>query len=259
MATDPHLTELFGACSDEDLIPIRDYILKARTNGLIFDERYKKQPNFPTRYIESLVYQIRTFGGNSFVNVCRGVRTIGRNSFAEVYRGDGVEYAEIVHDVAKKFKVHKVPGFANKTVEEREQLVLAKILEKSMKKMTEDELRELEELFGEAGLKGRNLRGGIPLAALIAQGAIRFAGLAAHNMAAIVANAVARQILGNGFRIAANAALNRGMAVFVGPIGIGITAILTLVNIAGPAYRVTIPVVCHVAYLRAKAEFAESV
>lgn len=244
MATDQHLTELFEACSDEDLIPIRDYILNAMTNGLDADELYKKQPDFPTRYIEPLVYQIRTFGGNSFANV---------------WRGDGVEYAEIVHDVAKKIKVHNVPGFDDKTVEEREQLVLAKIVEDSMKNMTEEELRELEELFKEAGYKGRNFRGGIPLAALIAQGAIQVAGFAAYRMAVVVANAVARQVLGHGLRVATNAALARGMAVFAGPIGIAITAIWTLFDIAGPAYRVTIPVVCHVAYLRAKAEFAESV
>ncbi len=244
MTPDPHLTELFGTCSDEDLIPIRDYILKAMTNGLDTDEHYKRQPNFPTRYIDSLVFQIRTFGGNSFVNV---------------FRGDGVAYAEIVEDVAKKLKVHKVPDFDDKTVEEREQLVLAKIVEDSMKNMTEDELRELEDLFGEAGLEGRNLRGGIPLAALIAQGAIQLAGFAAYRMAVVVANAVARQVLGHGLRLATNAALARGMAVFAGPIGIAITAIWTLFDISGPAYRVTIPVVCHVAYLRAKADFAESV
>jgi hypothetical protein len=42
------------------------------------------------------------------------------------------------------------------------------------------------------------------------------------------------------------------MGVFAGPVGWAATILWTLVDIAGPAYRVTIPCILHVAYIRQK-------
>ena len=55
--------------------------------------------------------------------------------------------------------------------------------------------------------------------------------------------------------ISANAALTRSLCVFAGPIGWVVTAVWTLLDIAGPAYRVTIPAVIQVAYMRAKMQY----
>ncbi len=57
----------------------------------------------------------------------------------------------------------------------------------------------------------------------------------------IIANAILKAILGRGLTIAGNAALTRTMAVLTGPIGWVITGLWTAIDIAGPAYRVTIP------------------
>ena len=57
----------------------------------------------------------------------------------------------------------------------------------------------------------------LPVAAL--QIAIRASGFLAYKLALIVANAIARAILGRGLALATNAALTRGIAVFAGPIG----------------------------------------
>lgn len=45
------------------------------------------------------------------------------------------------------------------------------------------------------------------------------------------------------------------MAIFAGPIGWALTGLWALMDIAGPAYRVTIPVVIQVAFLRAKLKY----
>jgi len=71
-----------------------------------------------------------------------------------------------------------------------------------------------------------------------------------YKIAVIVANTIANIILGRGLSLAANATLTRTISIFAGPIGWLITGALTAVDIAGPAYRVTIPAVIQVAFLR---------
>ena len=85
------------------------------------------------------------------------------------------------------------------------------------------------------------------------QSAIKLGGFASYKVAVIVANAVARALLGRGLSFAANAALTRWIGVFAGPIGWAVTIAWTALDIAGPAYRVTIPAVIQIAYMRVKA------
>jgi uncharacterized protein YaaW (UPF0174 family) len=73
----------------------------------------------------------------------------------------------------------------------------------------------------------------LPLVAI--QAVIRVAGFAAYRLAVIVANAVARALLGRGLSLAANAALTRTIGVFAGPIGWALTALWTAVDVASPA------------------------
>ena len=54
-------------------------------------------------------------------------------------------------------------------------------------------------------------------------------------------NAIAKTILGRGLSLAANASITRGLSVIVGPIGIILSALWSVYDIAGPAYRVIIP------------------
>lgn len=59
-----------------------------------------------------------------------------------------------------------------------------------------------------------------------------------------------KTLTGKGLKLAANATLTRSMAILTGPIGWAVTGLWTLVDIAGTAYRVTIPAVIQIAYLR---------
>lgn len=72
----------------------------------------------------------------------------------------------------------------------------------------------------------------------------------AYKIALIVANAIAKAILGRGLSLAANAGIVRTISIFAGPIGWLITGLWAAMDIAGPAYRVTIPAVIQVAFLR---------
>ncbi len=90
------------------------------------------------------------------------------------------------------------------------------------------------------------------------QVAIKQSGFFAYKAAVIIANAVARALIGRGLTFAANATLARTISIFAGPIGWVVTGLWTLVDIAGPAYRVTIPAVIQIAYMRLKQQYGQA-
>lgn len=182
-------------------------------------------------YADDISAEIQRYGGNSFANVFRG--------------GKGVPYVEILHDVADQLKVNYNNSSNVGTIESQIQI---KVLTQAYEKMSEEERREL---LKELGVGGVSVPAALPVAAI--QGAIRLGGFAAYRLAVIVANSIARAILGRGLSLGINAALTRSIGAFVGPIGWAITAVWTLVDLAGPAYRVTIPCVLQIAYMRQKA------
>ena len=79
---------------------------------------------------------------------------------------------------------------------------------------------------------------------------MRASGFLAYQLAVVVANGVARAVLGRGLTFAANAALTRLLGILVGPVGWAITGAWTAIDLASPAYRVTVPCVVQVAAIR---------
>ena len=127
-----------------------------------------------------------------------------------------------------------------------ETYMFQKIIADSWEEMSVEEQREL---LGQIGLDG-NVVGAGGLAAII--GAINLGGFAAYQTTLVVANTIARQLLGHGLRLGANAALARGMAVLAGPVGVALAVLLSVPAVTGTAYRVTIPCIIQVAYMRKK-------
>ncbi|WP_407230148.1 ubiquinol-cytochrome C chaperone family protein [Escherichia coli] len=83
-------------------------------------------------------------------------------------------------------------------------------------------------------------------------------GFKSYQLTLIMANAILKALIGRGLSFAGNTILTRTMAVLTGPVGWAITAIWTLVDVGGTAYRVTIPAVIYVAVLRSKIANADS-
>lgn len=231
---DPDLTPLLRSCAPEDLQNLLEYVTKARTNTYGSATKNLLYADLHHQLVDDIVYELRTFGGNTIVNKIRGA---------------GVAYAEILRDVAAQLKVKTAK---DASVEERELAVLLKILDESVKKMSPDERGALEDEFRKAGVKNVDLGAGAPVAALLAQAGVQLTGFLAYKTAAIVANAIARVLLQRGLSLGANAALMRLLGIAAGPVGWAISGIWTAADVAGPAYRVTIPCVCHVAFLRQK-------
>lgn len=222
-----------------DLDPLVEILIKD-TDGskrwagsLASDPRFKKHYPEHDKYWDLVAAEIQLFGGNTLANTARG--------------SQGVLYREVLTDVCEKMKVN----FSSKaSVERIEQNLLVKIMTDAMEKMP---LEEIKQFVDEMGLKTTNYTAQGLVIAL--QAAIRVAGFPAYQLAVIVANAVAKTIIGRGLSFAAGSTLTRTMGIFAGPIGLALTGAWTVVDIAGPAYRVTIPAAIQVAYLRQKQKY----
>ena len=137
---DSDLNPVIENASNEDLKPLRDYMLKGWTNYIEIDERYKNDPDNCVAYADLIADEFRAFGGNSIMNIMRAtVMPIPPviNSIMNFMRGgEGVSYREVVCDVAKKLKVN---FNNNSSVERIEECIIMKVFEEAWKKMSEEE------------------------------------------------------------------------------------------------------------------------
>lgn len=226
---DKDLNPILEIADKDDLEPLVDYVKEKLSEDLTISDAYKAHYPEHTQYADLIAREIRDMGGNSFANV---------------WRGEGPAYHEIVCDVAKKLDA---PFNENRSIDEIEDAILETILKKALDHMSDDEKREL---LSEMGSKGGLDTGGISTAAVIA--IFRAGGFYSYQLTLIIANQIARMILGHGLRLGTNAAIVRGASILTGPIGWAITGIWTAIDLAGPAFKVTIPCVIHVAMLRKK-------
>lgn len=226
--------KFLAKCHNDDLKVLTDYLTTDKdgkeriTEGLTSTEAYKIcYPDKLNDIWDDVAHELQLFGGNTLLNI---------------FRGHGVPYREILIDVCKKMKVN-----FNKDakIEFIEDSLLRKCLEDSIENMSAEDLQQLVQSMN---IKTANYSKETMVAAL--QVAIRMGGFTSYKIAVVVANAVCKALLGRGLTVVANAALTRYMAIFAGPIGWLLLSIWTAIDIAGPAYRVTIPCCIQIAYMR---------
>lgn len=222
-------------CTEDDLKVLARYSthdkdeLQRTTSELLEDMEFKSHAGKPDQYQrcwQLIAGEIQHFGGDTFVNV---------------FRGGGVLYKEILSDVCDKLTV-KIDK--KSSAYEIENKLLEKIIYDSWEKMNSE---QQEELLKGVGLDGM-LQGAAGLLAL--QAALRLGGAASYQVSTLLAGSVANMLAGRTLAIAAGGGLGRGLAVLGGPIGLAVATILTVPAISGAAYRVTIPSVIQLAYMR---------
>jgi len=235
---DNDLIPLVRSASSEDLRILVEYLHNVFNEDLSSVPEFKKQNPQASKkiydgdhrlYADDIAAEIQRYGGNTFANIFRG--------------GKGVPYIEVVRDVADQLKVNYNSNADVATIEHQIQM---KVLEKAYEQMSEEERAQLLKELGVSITS--SIPSALPVIAI--QGAIRLGGFAAYKIALIIANAVAKALIGRGLSFALNRALTQVVKVFVGPVGLAVTAVWTLVDLAGPAYRVTIPCVMQIAYMR---------
>lgn len=233
---DPDLAFL-EHCDQADLDILVTYLTKTKKGRGRLTETLTKESRFKEFYPEHAKY---------WDLIAAELQHFGANSLATLVRGKGVPYRKILIAVCSRLKVN-----FNKqsSVEVIEMNLLMKILIDSLDKVGSEDLKKIIE---DLNLKTTNFTKEAVIAAL--QTAMRAGGFATYKIAMIVANAVAKALLNRGLSLGANAALSRVIGIFVGPIGWILTGVWTLLDVAAPAFRVTIPAVIQVAYMRTKSK-----
>lgn len=234
---DPDL-EFLSNCSSKELDQLVNILTKDPKDGslrlteeLTTNDKYKRYYPNHKEYWEEIASEIQLFGGNSFVNIFRG--------------GKGVVYREVLCDVCDKMKANYNKNSSTKQIEEN---LLMKILTQALEEMKPHERQELSE---ELGL-GTNFTAQALTASCIT--IFRAGGFKSYQLTVIIANAILKALIGRGLALGGNVALTRTASILVGPIGWVITGLWTAVDLAGPAYRVTIPAVIEIIYLRKLSE-----
>lgn len=220
--------------SNDDLRLLCDIVVKDKhgnfrmTEDLSNTQTFKRNyPNNIKEMLPELVDEFRRFGGNSFANF---------------FRGNGPEYSEILRDVARR---NKVSFNKHNSDEQIEQYLLQKLFDDSINGASNDELKEM---MKELGYPTTNFTRQAAIATLMT--AWKAGGFQSYILLVSVVNAVMKFLIGRGLSLAANAAMTRMASIMLGPVGWVLTALWTLLDIAGPAYRVTGPAVIQLSYIR---------
>lgn len=160
-------------------------------------------------------------------------------------------YKEIVCDVAKKLNVNFNKEQKTSLIEER---ILEKVLIDTWDKMSEAEKQELANIakdkYGNIDIKAEGT------ATLLA--AFRAGGFYSYQLTLIIINTISKMVLGRGLSLATNAGIARALGILSGPLGMTLTALWTIIDLAGPAYRVTIPCVILIAGFRKEYELRKA-
>lgn len=252
-----YLINVLQYAEDEDLGILADYVTDSGKGRLTLDSAACKQLN-EARTLNNFSFQDRVllsreilaFGGNTLSNAYRGMRSsVEAGSLLDKILPDAnaqLPYVEVVKDVASHMGV-KLPKDAS--VVDAETMLLQHMLQSAFEKMTPAERDEiLAELGG--GVTGI---GPAATASLIT--AARMGGFKTFQIAAMVAGSLAKVILGKGLPFKVMGMLMKSLKVVTGPIGWVVTGAWAVADMAAPAYRVTVPAVVQIAYIRQKLLF----
>ena len=222
---DPDLN-LLGQCSNEELqLLVSILITDPRDGDTRWTENLTSTPEY--RLLALIAAEFQRYGANTLVSLIR--------------LGQGVTYREILGDVCDKLDVNYNLKSTTETIE---LCLLMKVLEKSLDQMTPEELATFSRNMQ------LDLTNPTPQLILMAvQAAIRTSSLAALELATVLSASVITS-LGGIATWGTVVVASRALSVIAGPVAIALSSAWMISDIAGPAYRVTIPACIIVAWLR---------
>ncbi|MFP6053483.1 DUF3944 domain-containing protein [Helicobacter pylori] len=232
--------EFLKRLSSNDLKDLFDALVYDKDGTLRMNEEltdsieYKRYGSDYAKYPTRIAEELQCYGGNTFINF---------------FRDEGVLYKEILCDACDHLDINYNERSATSLIEQN---MLSKLLKDSLEKMSG---REIKELGHELGMTNIDKMIGENKQALIASVLTLFKAGGSHSyaLAVSVADAMVRQTLGHGLSsVVGKVALEKTLGILAGPIGWVITGVLVSINLAWPAYRVTVPACVLVATLRLK-------
>ncbi|TKI70464.1 zinc-ribbon domain-containing protein [Sulfurimonas crateris] len=214
-------------CTNEELAPLVKILTDSSTSKLDSKDEYKEHYPNHQKYVHEIIDDYEKFGGNTFANM---------------WRGYGVGYSEILEDVCKQMKVNMPDGASLNTMELS---LVTKMTEEAIEKMTPEELEEFAK-----GINPKATDFSKQAVLIIARVAIKQAGFTAYKLLTKLIYIIGTKILGKTVPFVVYQTSTKWLGAFAGPVGLALTTAWTLFDIAGPAFRVTIPSTIYIASLR---------
>ena len=232
---DKYLVPLLRACNKEEL----DFLVKLMKDNISDElsacEKFKKYYPDHTKYCDEISAEIQNYG---------------RNTISNKINREGVRYEEIIQKVAKKLKVKDFDGLP---VDKIELKILEKVLKITYDNANENARKEMFDCFSKF-LESNNDYAKYSKQDFMSLVQLSFKAedFKSYQLSMIMVYGISKQLLGRGLAFATNASLARAISIFAGPVGWAITIIWSIFDIAGPAYRVIVPAVIYISYLRLK-------
>lgn len=223
--------DILDKLTNEELEVIVKLIIEKgwQTESLSKDKEYKKYYPDHKKYVDKIKIELSLMGGNTIANVAR--RLLGKST--------GISYREMLKDVGSRLNVEYEESTKD---DELEKDVLVTVL-----KYAYDKLSEVEQEALLAILKGEDNE--------ISKNNLFYKIFAdkkdkAYHLSVLVANALTKTVLGRDLSLLNDIELINELKVLTAPVSSIIINIDATYDIAGPAYRITLPAIVYMAAMK---------
>lgn len=229
-------------CSEEDIRQLADFIIHDKDGTERIASEIKSDPAF--KRLEGQPDQWR----KSWMLVAGELQHFGGDSLVNLFRRTGVSYREILGDVCDKMKVKYAKGSSAYDIENA---LIERLVEISWEKMSESEKEETLKQFNFSSYPGPGWTAILEMIRGKGRGSFEWSSWLADYARSVFSPLSVANI---GIGAAAGFVAQRGAASLAGPVA---AVALAIPMLTGAAYRVTMPAVIQIAYMRRKYELGD--
>lgn len=233
MTTDKDLRFL-SSCENEDLRVLCDILTHDRLGNIRITEQLTSTDEYNRNYPEDMLFLVP--------QISNELLKYGSNTLATFWHNEPDSYQTVLRRVCKQMDVRTME---QDSVTKMEHNLLTTLCQDTLNKMSE---RELRLLANENGIPDKRLTRQALTAALLM--AVRTSRVVLTRITARVIQYIVEIITVRGVATAGIETATRAVGGALGPIGWIALGAWTVYDITSPAYRVCVPAVLQVAYMR---------
>ena len=223
-----------SSCENEDLRVLCDILTHDRLGNIRITEQLTATDEYNRNYPEDMLFLVP--------QISNELLKYGSNTLATFWHNEPDSYETVLRRVCKQMDVRTME---QESVAKMEHNLLTTLCQDTLNKMSE---RELRLLANENGIPDKTLTRQALTAALLM--AIRTSRAVLTRIAARVIQYIVEIITIRGVATAGIETATRAVGGVLGPIGWIALGAWTVYDISSPAYRVCVPAVLQVAYMR---------
>ena len=223
-----------SSCENEDLRVLCDILTHDRLGNIRITEQLTSTDEYNRNYPEDMLFLVP--------QISNELLKYGSNTLATFWHNEPDSYETVLRRVCKQMDVRTME---KDSVAKMEHNLLTTLCQDTLNKMSE---RELRLLANENGIPDKTLTRQALTAALLM--AIRTSRAVLTRIAARIIQYIVEIITVRGVATAGIETATRAVGGALGPIGWIALGAWTVYDISSPAYRVCVPAVLQVAYMR---------